>query len=157
MYKCDKCGKVVDELPVITEKYPYGDGYANRKVTDDDCGCGGTLEEAFKCKICEEVKICCENADGYNEICDDCLKDLSRNIDVVKKAFEDKNGGSDELVEYLIGIEHKTVSEVLWDFIEKQMSAAFFIKRQTIERASAFVEYDLSDFSERLKSRGIVK
>lgn len=157
MYKCDKCGKVVDELPVITEKYPYGDGYANRKVTDDDCECGGTLEEAFTCKTCDEVKICSENADSYNEVCDECLKDLSRNMDIVRKAFADKDGGSDELIEYLIGIEHKTVSEALWEYIERQMSAAFFIKRQIIERASAYIEYDLSDFAERLKSRGIVK
>lgn len=157
MYKCDKCGKVVDELPVITEKYPCGDGFVNRKVTDDDCECGGTLEEAFTCKTCDEVKICSENADGYNEICDDCLKDLSRNIDIVKKAFQDKNGGSDELVEYLIGIEHRTVSEVLWDCIEKQMSAAFFIKRQIVERASAYACYDLGDFAERLKERKIIK
>ncbi|MGN0595026.1 MAG: hypothetical protein ACI4I6_07700 [Hominimerdicola sp.] len=157
MYKCDTCGKVVDELPVITEKYPCGDGFVNRKVTDDDCECGGILEEAFTCKTCDEVKICSENADNYNEVCDECLKDLSRNMDVVRKAFTNKDGGSDELIEYLIGIEHKTVSEVLWEYIERQMSAAFFIKRQIIERASAYVEYDLSDFAERLKSRGIIK
>ena len=60
MYKCDKCGKVVDELPVITEKYPYGDRYANQKVTDDACECGGPCECGEACEWCDSACPCKE-------------------------------------------------------------------------------------------------
>lgn len=157
MYKCDKCGKEIERLPIVTDYVPYGDTNVPLDSTDEDCSCGGIFEEAFKCDICGEIKIRTDNkASGYG-MCDDCLKKLSKDFDVVRKAYKEDNK-SDEAIEYLIDMcSAKSISEVLWEYLISIYKTSSFCEKQITEAMSAYVTYDLADFAERLCERGVIK
>lgn len=54
MYKCDRCGDVVEELDTYQECHHELDECPSVERTDWDCGCGGTYFEVEQCPICGE-------------------------------------------------------------------------------------------------------
>ena len=71
MYKCDWCGKVVEELPCEKEFIEI-DGilYQNGFSANDECKCGGTFYEATECPICGEWFI-----EKDFDCCDKCFEE----------------------------------------------------------------------------------
>lgn len=45
MYKCNKCGWEVEELPTYVEYYPIGETYYGQERENDMCACGGDMVE----------------------------------------------------------------------------------------------------------------
>lgn len=80
MFICDKCGKQVEDLVCYTEYHHIGEGRPPITETHyyDECSCGGELQEATKCPICEEyfiadVKPCCDTCFEENLDKETCL------------------------------------------------------------------------------------
>lgn len=90
MYKCNNCGKLVEELEEIK-----GD-YNNPSYVEDCCDCSGYYEEAYKCKECGEW-FTKEELNGG--ICNDCLDNLIE-IDIVVEYVKKYNLEQD-IYEYL--------------------------------------------------------
>lgn len=158
MYKCDKCGKVIEKLPEIIDKVPFGDTTADLVSTDEDCACGGTYLEAIKCKVCGNIKHIDDGIAYTEELCHDCLDDLSRNIRMLRDAFEDtEDGNIDELAEFILEsvlVEKK--SKIVWDFIESECKFSS-VRSKIIEYIPDFLDGNYEYFAGRLKERGMVE
>lgn len=91
-YICDRCGKVVDELP--EEKNSHytmsGEYLGTERLVNLDCDCGGTFEEATECQICGEAI----KKDG-NPLCEDCVDYFSTTENALEM-------GQDEMTEISI-------------------------------------------------------
>lgn len=70
IYICTKCGRVYDELPTVTEHYPYGSGLAPVEVACNMCRCGGDIQEAGQCRKCGGYFESYEVFDGLCLSCD---------------------------------------------------------------------------------------
>jgi hypothetical protein len=53
MYVCLDCGKLYDEQPTIQERHGELDGNWYETLPDT-CICGGNIEEAVQCKVCDD-------------------------------------------------------------------------------------------------------
>lgn len=153
-YICNRCRNVTDELPYIKEKHPYGDGFAEEKITDTACFCGGEYESARECKMCGEIKSEADNY-FYEGICDDCLKEKAGNLDLVIKCV--KNEPTKEKVEvdsFLVYMLHpETVNEILWDYFNKCCSSqafGFLLREKYSQKAQKWATEDLCWFSSNL-------
>lgn len=153
-YVCNRCGNAKDELPYITEKHPYGDGFAEEKLTDTSCFCGGDYEEARVCKECGEIKSEADNY-FYEDICDDCLKEKAGELDLVIRCA--KNEPVKEKVEvdsFLVYmLQPETVNEILWDYFNKccnSQAFGFLLREQYKKKAQEWATQDLCWFASNL-------
>lgn len=71
MYKCDKCGKVVEQLPLCKDTIDFdGYSYTVQEFGFNECKCGGEFEEAVRCPICGEWFI-----ENTVDCCDKCFEE----------------------------------------------------------------------------------
>lgn len=70
IYICNKCGRVYDELPTVTEYHPYGNSFATETVSSNMCRCGGDIQEAEQCRKCGGYFESYEVFDGLCLSCD---------------------------------------------------------------------------------------
>lgn len=150
MYKCDKCGKEIEHLPKVVDRVPCGDTDVPLAVSDEDCPCGGTYEEAFRCKECGTLFVCYAGNYEY-EICYDCLKEKTKDISIVEKCYSCDDEQSDYLIntlcEYLL---YKKPKQILWEAVKAYMNENYYQKNEALEYISEFIGGDLDDFAERL-------
>ena len=53
MYVCSDCGRLYEDQPVVTERHGELDGNWCETLPDT-CSCGGNIEEAVKCAVCDD-------------------------------------------------------------------------------------------------------
>lgn len=101
MYKCDTCGKYVDELPITRETvgFVYGDAIVEEYV-NEDCSCGGWFKETEVCKRCGDSEIADEFENGFCKKCQQVL------FDKLKETFTKEE--IDFLYENLEDLENET-------------------------------------------------
>ncbi len=153
-YICTRCGHVKDELPYITEKHPYGDGYAEERLPDFSCCCGGEYESALTCKMCGEAKSEADNY-FYEDICDDCLKEKAKDLDLVTKCAKlCPNKEKVEVDSFLVFMLHpETVNEILWDYFNKccnSQAFGFLLRETYAKKAEEWATSNLGWFAETL-------
>lgn len=73
MYKCNACGKIIEEISIGTDwvPAPFGNGKVPMESTDYDCSCGGEFEEVFECDICSDYFL---EEDMHSNLCNKCYK-----------------------------------------------------------------------------------
>lgn len=138
MYKCSKCGTVIDELPSCNELRIEG---SCETVFLWDCGCGGTYEEAIRCPICKDIYT---ESEMYLSCCDKCIQDNSDFNTVLKIAKTEQPKQTVKinafLLEHFGGIEK--VERALFSLIE--------LANGDYDSIEAFINSDRYWYSEAL-------
>lgn len=158
MYKCDKCGKVIERLPTVVDYVPYGDTDVPMESTDEDCACGGTYLEAIKCKVCGNIKHVDEGIAYIGEICHDCLEKEANDVKTLRMAYENaEDGDIDELADYILYfVLRAKPSKVIWDYIESECRFSS-VRSELEENIHDFLDGRYEDFASRLIERGMVE
>lgn len=73
MYICDNCGYQTEQLPTVTEHHPYGESYAEERLTVSDCPfctCGELVPAAQceHCKVLTAFDMFCRGLDQAQKI-----------------------------------------------------------------------------------------
>lgn len=85
MYKCDTCGKFIDELPIVKQTVAFQDGEPIEETfTEFECSCGGCFCETEICPKCEESKI---SDDFKDEFCKECAEAIMEKFEMVMKSM----------------------------------------------------------------------
>lgn len=71
MYICMDCNRIFDEPKIVSERHPYGMGYATEKLAMCPHCSGLNFEKALMCKNCGECTA--ELTDG---LCGSCYEDI---------------------------------------------------------------------------------
>ena len=74
MYICNRCGKLIDELPTSSQCHGYtglGDEL-REEFAETECSCGGEFVEARQCKICGEYY---SDEDYPYDVCECCAEE----------------------------------------------------------------------------------
>lgn len=69
VFICEDCGKLYDEQPVIKERHGELDGNWCETLPDT-CACGGNIEEAVHCAVCDDW---CSTEELVEGVCRYCL------------------------------------------------------------------------------------
>ena len=85
MYICDNCGYQTEQLPTVTEHHPYGESYAEERLTVSDCPfcAGGELVPAAQCEHCDVYF-----ADNGDKICPDCANKVLTAFDMFCRGLD---------------------------------------------------------------------
>ncbi len=156
MYICNRCGHIIDELPMYVEIHSFGETYAREILQNPICPCcRNEMDAAETCKVCGEIKSEEEN-DFYGGICDKCLADKAKDLEtVIKCAKLDTNKEKVEVNPFLVFVfSPATIDEILWDYFNgicRSETFGFLLRGIYQEKAEEWAKDDFSWFGDTLE------
>ena len=145
MYKCLKCGAVFDEDELCEWSEERGE-FWGAPCTEKMSGCPmchGECEEVELCQVCETP---CTDSELHSGVCDSCLDSYRKNFD---KCYELTDGETEEVeINALVAsiLDPSDINQILVEYIRKNLPDA---------DCSAFIDYDIEWFAERILEKNI--
>lgn len=150
MYICERCGDIVDKLPVHQEYFGEYWGFpANEMVSDDYCECGGDYVEAVECCICGEIVPECETENG---ICNECIESESTegNILHFAETLESEDIHINPLIAYMFSSED-IEAEMKKIMCQKIAKEGFIGRHKTLKMLKDFAAENKAEFADYLR------
>lgn len=147
MYKCKKCGEVFETPSVkrLRNTVEYWGSISYEDHEEEICPCCGNddFEEVYECTICGEYHFDDELA--CNNVCDECAEEYSGNLDIVYKAFDNRDDRMEIKVHPMIAtmLSEEDINDILKDYIKELCQAGH-------RNVKNFVNEDFICFAERL-------
>ncbi len=138
MYACSDCGRLYDEQPVRRERHGELDGDWCEKFVE--CTCGGAIEEAVKCKVCDDWHSEDELTEG---VCRYCLHHelTAENVEVFVGTFEIEKC----TFEINAALEHVFSSEEVNEILMRELKEVLHTKRMMPSRLEDSIKTYLQD------------
>ena len=123
MFKCDKCGEILENLPVCKDTITIdGYSYTIQEYGFDECKCSGIFKKAKHCPICNEWFI-----EEDRDCCDKCFEEnLNKEtlVDIGYNPFDI----NDFFRSVFSDIEINEILELEFDKIDEELKKQYYRK-----------------------------